>query len=172
MASGKFIKSMFRKKKIFFSVVLVTAVFSYNIFIFLKILWFINHNPKSSAFMEKSIEIIKEKNPGAVIRHKWIPYEKISDNIKKAVIAAEDAKFNYHEGFDWNGIQRAFDMNIKKGKIVAGGSTISQQLAKNLFLSKNRNPFRKAEESFGFPVKGIQTSSRADPEIIIRIFTE
>ncbi|MGB4922955.1 MAG: monofunctional biosynthetic peptidoglycan transglycosylase, partial [Candidatus Nitrotoga sp.] len=57
-----------------------------------------------------------------------------------------DAKFVDHEGFDWDGIQKAYEKNMKKGKIVAGGSTISQQLAKNLFLSTKRTPWRKAEE--------------------------
>ncbi|HEX5337128.1 MAG TPA: monofunctional biosynthetic peptidoglycan transglycosylase, partial [Gallionella sp.] len=58
----------------------------------------------------------------------------------------EDAKFVDHEGFDWEGIQKAYEKNMKKGKIVAGGSTISQQLAKNLFLSTKRTPWRKGEE--------------------------
>ncbi|MCE9633201.1 MAG: monofunctional biosynthetic peptidoglycan transglycosylase, partial [Methylophilales bacterium] len=59
----------------------------------------------------------------------------------------EDAKFVDHEGFDWDGIEKAFDKNLKKGKIVAGGSTISQQLAKNLFLSGRKTPWRKLEEA-------------------------
>jgi monofunctional biosynthetic peptidoglycan transglycosylase len=67
--------------------------------------------------------------------------------LKLAVIAAEDAKFLDHEGFDWDGIQKAYEKNLKKGKIVAGGSTISQQLAKNLFLSGRRTPWRKLEEA-------------------------
>jgi monofunctional biosynthetic peptidoglycan transglycosylase len=72
---------------------------------------------------------------------------RISNNLKRAVIAAEDARFVDHEGFDWEGIQKAMEKNEKKGKIVAGGSTISQQLAKNLFLSSKRTPWRKAEET-------------------------
>jgi monofunctional biosynthetic peptidoglycan transglycosylase len=63
------------------------------------------------------------------------------------VIASEDAKFLDHEGFDWEGIEKAYKKNKRKGKIVAGGSTISQQLAKNLFLSTKRTPWRKAEEA-------------------------
>jgi len=81
------------------------------------------------------------------LRHKWVPYERISINLKRAMIAAEDAKFLDHDGFDWEAIQKAYEKNIVKGKIVAGGSTISQQLAKNLFLSGKRTPWRKAQEA-------------------------
>jgi len=63
------------------------------------------------------------------------------------MIAAEDAKFVEHEGFDWDGIQRALDKNERKGRVVAGGSTITQQLAKNLFLSGSRSYLRKGEEA-------------------------
>ena len=66
---------------------------------------------------------------------------------QKALITSEDAKFLDHEGFDWEGIQTAWEKNLKKGKIVAGGSTISQQLAKNLFLSGKKTPWRKLEEA-------------------------
>jgi membrane peptidoglycan carboxypeptidase len=63
---------------------------------------------------------------------------KISTHLKRAVVAAEDDKFVDHEGFDWEGIQKALEKNQKKGKVVAGGSTISQQLAKNLLLSPTK----------------------------------
>ena len=97
--------------------------------------------------MEDRLAIMQNKNPDAELRHKWVPYEKISVNLKRALIAAEDAKFVDHEGFDWEGIQKAYEKNLKKGRIVAGGSTISQQLAKNLFLSTKRTPWRKLEEA-------------------------
>src|SRR5262249_33280228 len=76
----------------------------------------------------------------------WVPYERISSNLKRALIAAEDAKFADHRGFDWDGIQRAIERNQQKGRIVRGGSTITQQLAKNLFLTPERSYWRKAEE--------------------------
>jgi monofunctional biosynthetic peptidoglycan transglycosylase len=63
------------------------------------------------------------------------------------MIAAEDARFIEHEGFDWDGIQQAIDRNARRGRIVAGGSTITQQLAKNLFLSSQRSYWRKSEEA-------------------------
>ena len=96
--------------------------------------------------MEDRLEVIQETKPDAELRYKWVDYSKISDNLKRAIIASEDAKFTDHEGFDWEGIEKAYEKNLKKGKIVAGGSTISQQLAKNLFLSSKRTPWRKAEE--------------------------
>ena len=119
----------------------------YQLWIFLHICWWVNHNPSTSAFMEDRLEVLQEDNPDAVLKHRWVDYKKISANLKRALIAAEDAKFVDHEGFDWEGIQKAYEKNLKKGKVVAGGSTISQQLAKNLFLSTKRTPWRKAEES-------------------------
>ncbi len=122
-------------------------LFSYQLWIVLHICWWINFNPSSSAFMEDRLSLIQEKNPDAELKHQWVRYSKISNNLKRAVIASEDAKFLDHEGFDWEGIEKAYKKNIKKGKIVAGGSTISQQLAKNLFLSTKRTPWRKGEEA-------------------------
>ena len=119
----------------------------YQLWIFIHICWWINFNPSTSAFMEDRLEVLQEKNPHAELKHRWVPYKNISPNLKRALIAAEDAKFVDHEGFDWEGIEKAYEKNLKKGKVVAGGSTISQQLAKNLFLSTKRTPWRKLEEA-------------------------
>jgi monofunctional biosynthetic peptidoglycan transglycosylase len=81
------------------------------------------------------------------LRYRWVDYNRVSVHLKRAVIAAEDSRFLAHEGFDWEGIEKAVERNLRKGRIVAGGSTISQQLAKNLFLSASRNPFRKLQEA-------------------------
>ncbi len=128
-------------------IALLVFVVLYQGWIFLHVWWWVDHNPDSSAFMEAQEEILQDKNPDAEIKHKWVPYGRISNHLKRAVIASEDAKFVDHEGFDWEGIQKAYEKNLKKGKIVAGGSTISQQLAKNLFLSGRRTPWRKLEEA-------------------------
>jgi monofunctional glycosyltransferase len=125
----------------------VLFVLLYQVWIFAHVCWWINNNPSTSAFMQDRLEIIQETKPDAELKHKWVDYNHISNNLKRAVIASEDARFNDHEGFDWDGIKKAFDKNLKKGKIVGGGSTISQQLAKNLFLSSGRTPWRKAEEA-------------------------
>src|SRR3989338_6734906 len=119
----------------------------YQLWIFAHICWWVKFNPSASAFMEDRLSVMQDKNPDAELRHKWVPYAKISNNLKRALIASEDAKFIDHEGFDWEGIKKAYEKNLKKGRIVAGGSTISQQLAKNLFLSTKRTPWRKAEEA-------------------------
>ncbi|MBS1189126.1 MAG: mtgA [Rhodocyclaceae bacterium] len=106
--------------------------------------WF---NPGTTHFMEIRLAEVREKKPDAQLQKQWVSYNRISVHLKRAIIAAEDAKFTDHEGFDWDGIQRALEKNQKKGRFVAGGSTISQQLAKNLFLSPQRSLFRKAEEA-------------------------
>lgn len=104
-------------------------------------------NPQMTHFMEIRLSELREKQPDATLRHQWVSYEQISPNLKRAIIAAEDSRFVDHEGFDWEGIQRAIEKNQKKGRLVAGGSTISQQLAKNLFLSPDKSYLRKANEA-------------------------
>ena len=128
-------------------VLFVAVVLIYQLWIFLHIWWWVDHNPSTSAFMEQRLEVLQSKRPDAELRHQWVPYNRISNNLKRALIAAEDSKFLDHEGFDWEGIQKAYEKNLKKGKIVAGGSTISQQLAKNLFLSSRKVFWRKGEEA-------------------------
>ena len=126
---------------------LLLAILAYQGWIFAHIWWWVDHNPSTSAVMETRLSELQSRNPDAELRYQWLPYDRISGNLKRALIAAEDAKFVDHEGFDWEGIQKAYEKNLKKGRIVAGGSTISQQLAKNLFLSTKRTPWRKAEEA-------------------------
>ena len=116
--------------------------------------WFLGHvvywkhfDPGTTSFMERRLEALRAKNPKAALKHQWADYDRISAHLKRAVVAAEDAKFIDHEGFDWEGIQRAIERNQQRGKVVAGGSTISQQLAKNLFLSGERSVVRKGEEA-------------------------
>jgi monofunctional biosynthetic peptidoglycan transglycosylase len=119
----------------------------YQLWLFAHVVWWARFNPATSAFMEDRLEVMQNKNPKAGLRNKWVDYNKISNHLKRALIVSEDAKFVDHEGFDWEGIALAYEKNRKKGKIVAGGSTISQQLAKNLFLSTKRTPWRKGEEA-------------------------
>lgn len=126
---------------------LLLVLLLYQLWIFAHIVWWTKYNPSTSAFMDQQLVKLQSMHPDAELRHQWVPYEKISNHLKRAIIASEDAKFVDHEGFDWEGIQKAYEKNLKKGKIVAGGSTISQQLAKNLFLSTKRTPWRKVEEA-------------------------
>ena len=106
--------------------------------------WF---NPGETRFMEIRLTELRQKVPEAQLKKQWVPYERISIHLKRAIISAEDAKFVDHEGFDWEGMQKALEKNQKKGRFAAGGSTISQQLAKNLFLTPTKSYFRKAEEA-------------------------
>ncbi|MDP2030220.1 MAG: monofunctional biosynthetic peptidoglycan transglycosylase [Thiobacillus sp.] len=125
----------------------IALVLLYQLWLFAHVLWWIDHNPTSTAFMEAGLARQQDKNPDAELRHKWVPYDRISIHLKRALVAAEDAKFIDHEGFDVEGIQAAVKKNLKKGRLVAGGSTISQQLAKNLFLSGDRSLIRKGQEA-------------------------
>ena len=118
----------------------------YQAWIAAHVWWWVDHNPASSSFMHDRLEVLQNKNPSAQLQHQWVPYNRISNTLKQALIASEDAKFVDHDGFDWEGIQKAYEKDLKKGKIVSGGSTISQQLAKNLFLTSKRTPWRKGEE--------------------------
>jgi monofunctional biosynthetic peptidoglycan transglycosylase len=116
-------------------------------------LWFLGciaywkyENPRETAFMERELERLHEKRPRAQLRHQWVSYERISANLKRAVVTSEDARFVEHEGVDWEAVQKAYEENLKRGRPAKGGSTISQQLAKNLFLSSDRSYLRKGQE--------------------------
>ena len=126
---------------------LVLVVIAVQLWFFIQVLYWNHHEPSLSAFMEQRIGQLRERNPKAFLRHQWMPYERISAHLKRAVVAAEDARFLDHEGFDWEAIVQARAKNEQRGRIVAGASTISQQLAKNLFLSGTRSWLRKAQEA-------------------------
>lgn len=126
---------------------LAGALIAYELSFLARVWWWKDHNPGTTAFMEAQLERLRAKKPEAKLKHQWVPYEKISPNLKRAIVAAEDAKFVEHEGFDWEAIEKALEKNKQKGKVVRGGSTISQQLAKNLFLSGHRTMLRKGQEA-------------------------
>jgi len=138
-----------RTWSIFASVVTIAVlgVLVIEAWFFVHVIWWDRHNPAMTSFMEHSLEELRTKNPRAKLQQYWVPYSRISIHLKRAVIAAEDAKFTMHEGFDWEGIQVAIEKNQRYGRPIAGGSTISQQLAKNLFLSGERSLVRKAQEA-------------------------
>ncbi|AMO37714.1 monofunctional biosynthetic peptidoglycan transglycosylase [Thauera humireducens] len=115
--------------------------------LFTQVIWWSRFDPGSTSFMRMRLAELRQTDPKATLRHQWVPYERISVHLKRAVVAAEDDRFLDHEGFDWEGIQRALERNERKGRLAAGGSTISQQLAKNLFLSPSRSWLRKAQEA-------------------------
>ena len=126
---------------------LVVAVLAVQGWFYAHVLWWRVYQPAQTAFMEARLQKLRGKNPDARLQQQWVPYGKISAQLKRAVVASEDAKFMDHEGFDWEAISKAIEKNEKKGRVVSGASTISQQLAKNLFLSGERSYVRKAEEA-------------------------
>ena len=103
--------------------------------------------PGPTQFMKIRLAELQKKKPGAKLQQTWVSYGFISPNLKRALVAAEDSKFMQHRGFDFDGIQKAFEKNEKRGRIAAGGSTITQQLAKNLFLWPEKSLIRKGEEA-------------------------
>jgi monofunctional biosynthetic peptidoglycan transglycosylase len=117
-----------------------------QLYFFLQIWWWVDHNPSMTSFMREQQSALREKNPKANIQQMWVPYNRISNNLKRAIIASEDANFSDHDGVDWEAMQKAYEKNNKKHKVVSGGSTITQQLAKNLFLSGSRSYLRKGQE--------------------------
>jgi monofunctional biosynthetic peptidoglycan transglycosylase len=103
-------------------------------------------NPTRTAFME-----LRERQAAAEGKrlrhvHRWVPYSRISQSLKRAVLVAEDDAFWDHEGIDMEQIRRSIEINLQRGAAVRGASTLTQQLAKNLYLSPSRDPLRKLRE--------------------------
>lgn len=124
------------------------AFILFNAYIYGNILTYRAVAPNRSAFMSLRMAEYAEAGRDIALDYRWVPYQNISTHLKKALIASEDAAFAEHGGFDWNGIRNAMKRNRKSGTIRAGGSTISQQLSKNLFLNESRSYWRKGEEAF------------------------
>ena len=104
-------------------------------------------NPQKTSFMEYREQQWKEARKKITIRQQWVPISRISNYMTKAVIIAEDDKFWQHSGFDFEAMEKSLKKDIKEKKLKFGGSTISQQLAKNLFLTPSKNPLRKIKEA-------------------------
>ena len=125
-----------------------------QLYFFAMVGWYAHADPSSTSFMRSQMALVREKSPGATMEQRWVPYGRIADNLKRAVITSEDGRFVEHEGVDWDAITKAYENNEKvekgtSGKTrqrarIKGGSTITQQLAKNLFLSGERSYVRKA----------------------------
>lgn len=128
---------------------LLALLLVYQLWLFGWIVYWKWNNPAMTSFMSEQQARLASQHPDDEfeLKHQWVAYPAISPQLKRALVASEDAKFLQHEGFDWEGIQTAWEKNLAKGRIVAGGSTISQQLAKNLFLSSQRTPWRKGQEA-------------------------
>lgn len=128
---------------------------SFGIIIFLSI-FFISlpnvaslrhHNPKETRFMELYLDELENQGEEAVLHHEWVKLSKISSQLVRAVIVSEDDLFFVHKGFDWKGIKEALKRNWRDKGYTRGGSTITQQLVKNLYLDPDKNVFRKIREA-------------------------
>lgn len=126
---------------------LLTAALLYQSWFLLHIVYWHTYPVTTSAFMRDRLEIMRQQNPAAELQYQWMGYEQIPRHLKQAVVAAEDARFLQHQGFDYKAIETAWKKNLKQRKLAAGGSTISQQLAKNLFLSTEKTVLRKFQET-------------------------
>jgi len=135
-------------RTIFMILLLLLAVDVGRYFFYPNIEQLVDENPSKSAFMEyREAEWRREGISDKKIEQRWVPLRKVSQNLIKAVLIGEDDKFWHHEGFDYKAIERALEKNILAKKFKMGGSTISQQLAKNLYLSPSKNPVRKIKEA-------------------------
>jgi monofunctional glycosyltransferase len=104
--------------------------------------------PKTTAFMEQRKERLRKQGKSDQLEWRWVPYGSISPYLRRAVLVAEDNSFYEHEGVDVEGMKEALQRDWEKRRLSHGGSTITQQLAKNLYLSPSRNPLRKVREYF------------------------
>ena len=141
--------AMIKKWFVIVAILLVSALFL-NIcfyFIYPDVSMLKKKHPEKTAIMEYREREWQRQGINKKIKYKWVPLSKISPYVIKAVIIAEDDKFWSHEGFDFEAIEKAIEKDIKKKRFKAGGSTISQQLAKNLYLSLSKNPVRKLKEA-------------------------
>lgn len=125
---------------------ILMLVFVIQLYFFAMVCWYARFNPGTTSMMRGQLSVLRETDPKAELKMTWVPYAQISTNLKRAVIASEDANFSEHEGVDWEALQKAYEKNNKKHRVVGGGSTITQQLAKNLFLSGSRSYVRKGQE--------------------------
>jgi len=143
------------------SVLAVTALLALQLWFFAHVLWWNWFDPGQTPFMRRELVRLREADPRSQLRHQWVHFGQISVHLKRAVIAAEDANFTAHDGVDWDAIERAYEQNRRRGRVVRGGSTITMQLAKNLFLSGERSYLRKGQELvIAYMIETVMTKRR------------
>jgi monofunctional biosynthetic peptidoglycan transglycosylase len=126
------------------------AVFAYVAYVYLTlpdVRQLARTNPTRTAFMD--LRVAEARAAGRAkfgIRQQWVPFARIAPDLRRAVVLTEDAAFFDHEGIDLNEIRASMERNWEDGRFTRGASTITQQLAKNLYLSPSRNPMRKLKE--------------------------
>ena len=125
---------------------LFAAILLYQAYLFASVVWYRWLDPQETAFMADEQARLAQLDPPRVIEHTWVAFDQISRYAKRAVIASEDTGFMQHSGIEWEAIEQAARANFELGQIRRGGSTITMQVAKNLFLSSDRSYIRKAQE--------------------------
>ncbi len=144
------VKSYARRRPFRFALLFFLFLFALNIlrFVVWPPLWNLAlYNPPATSFMEYRQAEWAREGRAAELRWTWKSLEEISPNLQKAVVVSEDSAFWTHSGFDWRGIKFAMSRNLARGRLSAGGSTISQQLAKNLYFTPAKSFLRKAQEA-------------------------
>jgi monofunctional biosynthetic peptidoglycan transglycosylase len=143
---------MKKKKKLLFArligaIVVIFVLLAAVQFVYPNVSMLKKKNPKKTAMMEYREAEWKREGKRYRIDQRWVPFSAISPYLIKAVLIGEDDKFWKHEGFDYEAMEKAIEKDVKAKKFKLGGSTISQQLAKNLYLSPSKNPIRKLREA-------------------------
>jgi monofunctional glycosyltransferase len=130
-------------------IIVAIAVVSilYQGWILFSVFRFKSSNPASTALMDQRASQARDKGEEVKRVQTWVPYERISPSLVRAVLAGEDSRFFDHAGFDWEEMRKAIEEDWNRGEFRRGASTITQQLAKNLFLSTSKNPLRKLHEA-------------------------
>jgi monofunctional biosynthetic peptidoglycan transglycosylase len=134
-------------KRLIFMLILAAAAWLGYQFIWPDVGGLASNNPVQSALMEQRQKQWSIRGSDKHPNWQWTPLSRISPNLVQAVLIAEDDKFYSHHGFDFQMLKKAAQRNFQAGKIKYGASTITQQLAKNLFLSQERSPVRKLREA-------------------------
>lgn len=136
------------KRVLLIALIILAAWLAWELIAFPDVAVLAKERPKTTAFMEQRKEQLREEGKSDALEWRWVPYGSIAPSLRRAVLVAEDNSFYEHEGVDVEGMKEAFERNWKRRKLTHGGSTITQQLAKNLYLSPSRNPLRKVREYF------------------------
>jgi monofunctional biosynthetic peptidoglycan transglycosylase len=129
--------------------ILFAAAFGYASYIYLTlpdVRRLRTDNPRTTAFMDLRASEARRRGDPVTKDQRWVPYARISPNLKRAVLVAEDSAFWKHEGIDFEQLRESMEVNWERGEFARGASTITQQLAKNLYLSPSKNPVRKLRE--------------------------
>lgn len=108
--------------------------------------WLKTVDPKTTAYIDRYLERAREKGRPARVVLRWTRLAEMSPHLRNAVVISEDDMFYAHDGVDWESFRQAMDYNLRKRRFARGASTITQQTARNLFLSSSKNPLRKVKE--------------------------